>query len=52
MTISATGDSLYIILGIEKTSTPEEIKRTYRKVSILSNKIIDFTTFDHKYSWH
>ncbi|XP_027197007.2 cysteine string protein [Dermatophagoides pteronyssinus] len=32
--LSATGDSLYIILGIEKTSTPEEIKRTYRKLAL------------------
>ena len=28
----ATGDSLYIILGIEKSAAPEDIKRSYRKV--------------------
>ncbi|UXI15437.1 DNA repair protein RAD51-like 3 [Sarcoptes scabiei] len=32
--LSATGDSLYIILGIEKTSTTDEIKRTYRKLAL------------------
>lgn len=32
--LSATGDSLYIILGIEKTATPADIKRTYRKLAL------------------
>jgi DnaJ family protein C protein 5 len=32
--LSATGDSLYIILGIPKTATNDEIKRTYRKLAL------------------
>lgn len=31
---SATGDSLYIILGVEKTAAPDDIKRSYRKVNL------------------
>ena len=30
-----TGDSLYIVMGVPKSATPDEIKKTYRKVSIL-----------------
>lgn len=32
--LSATGDSLYIILGIEKSAAPEDIKRSYRKLAL------------------
>jgi DnaJ family protein C protein 5 len=32
--LSATGDSLYIILGIPKTATNDDIKRTYRKLAL------------------
>lgn len=32
--LSATGDSLYIILGIEKTAAPDDIKRSYRKLAL------------------
>jgi len=32
LTCSASGQSLYKILGLEKNCTPEDIKRAYRKV--------------------
>lgn len=32
--LSAQGDSLYEVLGLQKTATPEEIKRTYRKLAL------------------
>jgi len=32
--LSATGDSLYIILGVPKTATPDDIKKTYRKLAL------------------
>jgi len=32
--LSTTGESLYAILGIPKTSTTEEIKRSYRKLAL------------------
>ncbi|KAH9393656.1 DnaJ sub C member 5B [Tyrophagus putrescentiae] len=32
--LSATGDSLYIILGVEKTAAPDEIKRSYRRLAL------------------
>ncbi|XP_022657433.1 dnaJ homolog subfamily C member 5-like isoform X2 [Varroa jacobsoni] len=32
--LSATGDSLYEILGLPKTATPEDIKRTYRRLAL------------------
>ena len=31
---STSGDSLYEILGLPKTSTPEDIKKTYRKLAL------------------
>lgn len=31
---STSGDSLYLLLGLPKTSTPEEIKKTYRKLAL------------------
>jgi DnaJ homolog subfamily C member 5 len=34
VTFSTSGDSLYQILGLQKTSTPEEIKKTYRKLAL------------------
>lgn len=30
-----SGDSLYLSLGLPKTATPDDIKKTYRKVCIL-----------------
>jgi len=36
--IRATGDSLYIILGVQKTATPDDIKKTYRRV--INNSLI------------
>ncbi|KAH8035103.1 hypothetical protein HPB51_004344 [Rhipicephalus microplus] len=32
--LSTSGDSLYEILGLPKTSTPEDIKRTYRRLAL------------------
>ncbi|KAI1289198.1 putative DnaJ protein member [Halotydeus destructor] len=32
--LSTTGDSLYQILGLSKTATPDEIKKTYRKLAL------------------
>ncbi|KAL7034992.1 hypothetical protein ACKWTF_008205 [Chironomus riparius] len=32
--LSTSGDSLYEILGLPKTSTPEDIKKTYRKLAL------------------
>lgn len=32
--MSTSGNSLYEVLGIEKTATPEDIKRTYRKLAL------------------
>ncbi|XP_075230372.1 cysteine string protein isoform X2 [Lycorma delicatula] len=32
--LSTSGDSLYLILGLPKTSTPEDIKKTYRKLAL------------------
>lgn len=32
--LSATGESLYAILGLPKTATQEEIKKTYRKLAL------------------
>jgi len=32
--LSTSGDSLYQILGLPKTSTPEDIKKTYRKLAL------------------
>lgn len=31
---STSGDSLYLLLGLPKTATPEEIKKTYRKLAL------------------
>lgn len=31
---STAGDSLYIVLGLQKTATPDEIKKTYRKLAL------------------
>lgn len=31
---STSGDSLYLVLGLPKTSTPEDIKKTYRKLAL------------------
>jgi len=33
-TFSTSGDSLYEILGLPKTSTPEEVKKTYRRLAL------------------
>lgn len=32
--LSTTGESLYLTLGLQKQSTPEEIKKTYRKLAL------------------
>lgn len=32
--LSTSGDSLYLLLGLPKTATPEEIKKTYRKLAL------------------
>lgn len=32
--LSTTGDSLYQVLGIQKTATPDDIKKTYRKLAL------------------
>ncbi|KAM6968909.1 dnaJ (Hsp40) homolog, subfamily C, member 5 gamma b isoform 1-T1 [Tautogolabrus adspersus] len=32
--MSTAGDSLYKVLGLEKGATPEEIKKTYRKLAL------------------
>lgn len=32
--IRTSGDTLYVILGIPKTATAEEIKKTYRKLAL------------------
>ncbi|RWS12395.1 Cysteine string protein-like protein [Dinothrombium tinctorium] len=32
--LSTTGDSLYVILGVQKTATQEEIKKSYRKLAL------------------
>ncbi|XP_075527467.1 cysteine string protein isoform X1 [Dermacentor variabilis] len=32
--LSTSGDSLYEILGLPKTSTPDDIKRTYRRLAL------------------
>ncbi|CRL02481.1 CLUMA_CG015205, isoform A [Clunio marinus] len=32
--LSTSGDSLYQILGLPKTSTPDDIKKTYRKLAL------------------
>jgi len=32
--LSTTGDSLYVILGIQKTATQDEIKKSYRKLAL------------------
>ena len=32
--LSTTGDSLYVILGVSKTASPDEIKKTYRKLAL------------------
>ena len=34
--LSTSGESLYVTLGIEKASTEDEIKRAYKKVTLLS----------------
>lgn len=31
---STSGDTLYVILGIPKTATADEIKKTYRKLAL------------------
>lgn len=31
---STSGDTLYEILGLSKTATPDEIKKTYRKLAL------------------
>lgn len=31
---STSGESLYLILGLPKTATPEDIKKTYRKLAL------------------
>lgn len=28
--LSTSGDSLYVVLGVDKTATPEDIKKCYR----------------------
>ncbi|KAF8796950.1 dnaJ homolog subfamily C member 5-like [Argiope bruennichi] len=32
--LSTSGDSLYIVLGLPKTATPDDIKKTYRKLAL------------------
>ncbi|KAG8185196.1 hypothetical protein JTE90_025868 [Oedothorax gibbosus] len=32
--LSTSGDSLYITLGLPKTATPDDIKKTYRKLAL------------------
>ncbi|CAG2176277.1 unnamed protein product, partial [Oppiella nova] len=32
--LSATGDSLYIILGVPKTATGDDIKKSYRRLAL------------------
>ncbi|XP_022190723.1 dnaJ homolog subfamily C member 5 isoform X2 [Nilaparvata lugens] len=32
--LSTSGDSLYLILGLPKTATPDDIKKTYRKLAL------------------
>ncbi|XP_014239237.1 dnaJ homolog subfamily C member 5 homolog isoform X3 [Cimex lectularius] len=32
--LSTSGDSLYLILGLPKTASPEDIKKTYRKLAL------------------
>lgn len=32
--IRTTGDSLYQILGVSKAATPDDIKKTYRKLAL------------------
>jgi len=34
---STAGESLYVILGVPKTSTIEEIKRSYRKLALMNH---------------
>lgn len=34
MFFRTNGDSLYEILGLGKTATPDEIKKTYRKLAL------------------
>lgn len=31
---STSGDTLYELLGLTKTATPDEIKKTYRKLAL------------------
>ena len=31
---STTGESLYLLLGLDKSATPEQIKKTYRKLAL------------------
>lgn len=32
--LSTSGDSLYLVLGLPKTATPDDIKKTYRKLAL------------------
>ncbi|XP_055788693.1 dnaJ homolog subfamily C member 5-like isoform X2 [Salvelinus fontinalis] len=32
--LSTSGDSLYLVLGIDKNATPEDIKKSYRKLAL------------------
>ncbi|TMS16425.1 DnaJ-like protein subfamily C member 5 [Larimichthys crocea] len=32
--LSTSGDSLYVVLGVDKTATPEDIKKCYRKLAL------------------
>ncbi|GFT25189.1 dnaJ homolog subfamily C member 5 [Trichonephila clavipes] len=32
--LSTSGDSLYVVLGLPKTATPDDIKKTYRKLAL------------------